>query len=81
LPNRPQTRANAGVWQVDGKNDGKNPRGSYDPPENQQLRSLVDDRVEMTFEIYRRDALQADGKRVATGSGLSTLRPSLSIEG
>jgi hypothetical protein len=78
LQNRPQTRANAGVWQVDGKNDGKNPRGSYDPPENQQLRRLVDDRVGMTFEIYRRDALQSvgksDGKSVATGGGLSTPR-------
>jgi len=41
--NRPQTRANAGAWQVDVQNDGKNLRSSVQCLANQQLRRLVDD--------------------------------------
>jgi hypothetical protein len=42
-PNRPETRANPGAAQVDGKNDGKNLQNSSECLTNQQLRRLVDD--------------------------------------
>ena len=41
--NRPETRANPGAAQVDGKNDGKNLRDSGEHLMNQDRRRLVDD--------------------------------------
>jgi hypothetical protein len=78
-PNCPETRANAGAWQVDGKSDGKNASGSGKYFENQQLERIVDDRVGVSRQaqatagkVWQRQAIRyTNSPGISSGRALT----------